>query len=106
MKKSAFGILYTKEAKRNIEKLDPSVRMLVRKAIESLAVHPEKGKPLSYDLAGLRSLRTSDYRVIYRIRGGELLIIVIAVGQRRDIYKKLRELLSLAGQAYERKGGT
>jgi mRNA interferase RelE/StbE len=99
MKKPGFGILYTKEAKRNIEKLDPSVRALVKRAIESLAVSPEKGKPLSYDLAGLRSLMTSDYRVIYRIRGGELVIIVIAVGHRREIYKKLRELLRLAGKA-------
>ena len=99
MKKPAFRILYTEEAKKNIEKLDSSVRKLIRKAIESLAVNPEKGKPLSYELAGLRSLRTSDYRVIYRIRGGELLIIVIAVGHRREIYKKLGELLrSAAGR--------
>ena len=98
MKRPAHRILYTKEAKKNIEKLDPSVRKLVRKAIESLAISPEKGKPLSYELAGLRSLRTSDYRVIYRIRGGELLIIVVAVGHRREIYKKLRELAGLASR--------
>jgi mRNA interferase RelE/StbE len=98
MKKAAYRILYTREAKRNVEKLDPSVRKLIRKAIESLAVNPEKGKPLSYELAGLRSLRTSDYRVIYRIRGGELVIIVVAVGHRREIYKKLGELLNLAGK--------
>jgi len=97
MKKPAFGILYTKEAKKNIERLDPSVRRLIKKAIESLAVNPEKGKPLSYELAGLRSLGTSEYRVIYRIKGGELLIIVVAVGHRREIYKKLRELLMFAG---------
>ena len=98
MKRPAFRVLYTEEAKKNIEKLDPSVKRLIRKAIESLAVNPEKGKPLSYELAGLRSLRTSDYRVIYRIRGGELLIIIVAVGHRREIYKKLSELLSLAGR--------
>jgi mRNA interferase RelE/StbE len=98
MKKPAFGIFYTKEAKKNIEKLDSSVRKLVKKAIESLAIDPEKGKPLSYELAGLRSLRTSDYRVIYRIKGGELLIIVVAVGHRREIYKKLNELLSVASR--------
>ncbi len=46
MKKPAFRILYTEEAKKNIEKLDSSVRKLIRKAIESLAVDPEKGKPL------------------------------------------------------------
>ncbi len=98
MKPAAYRILYTEEAKKNIGKLDPSVRKLIRKAVESLAVNPEKGKPLSYELAGLRSLRTSAYRIIYRIKGGELLIIVIAVGHRREIYKKLGELLRLAGR--------
>jgi len=98
MKRILYRILYTGEAKKNIKKLDLSVRKLIRKAIETLAFNPEKGKPLSYELAGLRSLRTSDYRVIYRIRGGELLIIVVAIGHRREIYKKLSELLSLANR--------
>jgi len=94
MKKSPCTVLFTREAKRNIDKLDPSIKKIVRKAMESLAVNPAKGKSLAYDLAGLRSLRTSDYRIIYRIRERELLIIVIAVGHRREIYKKLKELIS------------
>ena len=98
MKRPAYRILYKREAKKNVEKLDPSVRKLIRKAIESLSDNPEKGKPLSYELAGLRSLRTSEYRVIYRIRGRELLVIVVAVGHRREIYKKLNELLGFASR--------
>lgn len=94
MKESSYAILFTRETKRNVDKLDPSIKKVVRKAIESLAVNPGKGKSLAYDLAGLRSLRTSDYRIIYRIRERELLIIVIAVGHRREIYKKLKELIS------------
>jgi mRNA interferase RelE/StbE len=94
----AHRILYTREAKRNIDKLDPSVRELVRNAIESLAAEPEKGKPLSHDLAGLRSLRTSDYRIIYRARSGELVVLVVAVGHRREVYKRLGELLGRAGK--------
>jgi len=94
MKKSSYAILFTREAKRNVDKLDPSIRKIIKKAIESLAINPVKGKSLAYDLAGLRSLRTSDYRIIYRIREKELLIIVIAVGHRREIYKKLKELIS------------
>ncbi len=90
---SLYTILYTKEAKKNIEKLDPSIRRIIRKAIESLAANPAKGKPLAYDLAGLHSLRTSDYRVIYRIKEKELIIIVIAVGHRKEIYKRLKKLL-------------
>ena len=94
MKEPRYRILFTREAKKNIDKLDPSIKKIVRKAIESLAANPAKGKSLAYELAGLRSLRTSDYRIIYRLREKELLIIVIAVGHRREIYKKLKELIS------------
>ena len=66
---------------------------MIKKAIESLAENPYRGKPLSYDLAGLFSLRTSDYRIIYRIKGGERVIIVISIGHRREVYKKLKALI-------------
>lgn len=98
MKGPARRILYTREAKKRIDKLDPSVRKLIRKAVESLAIDPEKGKFLSHELVGLRSLRTSDYRIIYRLRSGELLILIVIGGHRREIYKKLSELLSFAGK--------
>ncbi len=98
MKKFPYSILYTREAKKNIEKLDPSVKRIIRKAIESLSLNPAKGKPLTYDLAGLHSLRTSDYRIIYRIKEKKLLIIVVAVGHRKEIYKKLKDLLKTRGR--------
>lgn len=88
-----YSIKYTKEAKKKIEKLDKSIRLVIKKAIESLSSNPYKGKPLSYELAGLYSLRTSDYRIIYRIKEKQLIIIVITVGHRREIYKKLKELI-------------
>jgi mRNA interferase RelE/StbE len=94
MKDSRYNVFFTREAKRNVEKMDPSIKRIIKKAIESLAVNPAKGKPLAYDLAGLHSLRTSDYRIIYRVREKQLIIIVIAVGHRKEIYKKLKELLS------------
>jgi mRNA interferase RelE/StbE len=53
---------------------------------------------LSHELAGLRSLRTPDYRIIYRVKGGELVVLVVAVGHRREVYKRLGELLDLAGR--------
>ena len=89
-----YSIKYTKEAKRRIEKLDPSIRLIIKKAIKSLLSNPYKGKPLSYELAGLYSLRTSDYRIIYRIKEKQLIIIVISVGHRKEIYKRLKEVIT------------
>ena len=94
MKESRYNVFFTREAKRNVEKVDPSIKRVIQKAIESLSVSPAKGKPLAYDLSGLHSLRTSDYRIIYRLKERKLIIIIIAVGHRKEIYKKLKEFLS------------
>ena len=88
-----YSLKYTQEAKKKIEKLDPSIRAIIKNAIESLQTNPLKGKPLSYELAGLRSFRTSDYRIIYQIEEKHLIIVVISIGHRREIYKKLKELV-------------
>lgn len=44
------------------------------------------GKGLKADLAGLWRYRVGDYRVLCQIMDGELLVLVVAVGHRRDVY--------------------
>ena len=44
------------------------------------------GKGLKADLAGLWRYRVGDYRILCQIRDGELLVLVVAVGHRRDVY--------------------
>jgi mRNA interferase RelE/StbE len=44
------------------------------------------GKNLKADLAGLWRYRVGDFRILCQIRDGELLVLVVAVGHRRNIY--------------------
>jgi mRNA interferase RelE/StbE len=39
--------------------------------------------------SGLYRLRVGSYRVAYQIRDGELVILVVKVGDRRDVYRNL-----------------
>ena len=45
------------------------------------------GKPLVGSFAGLWRYRVGDYRLICEIRDHELLVLVLKVGHRRDIYQ-------------------
>ena len=47
----------------------------------------DEGNPLHGELKGLRSYRFGGYRILYEVRHGELLVIVIDLGHRREIYK-------------------
>ena len=57
-------------------------------ALQAIALKPmDEGKPLHGELKELRSYRFGSYRILYEVRHGELLVIVIDLGHRREIYK-------------------
>jgi len=82
---------------------DRRVRDKIRDRIDGLAEEPEKqGKPLTAELTGYRSLRAvgQRYRIIYRIEEGKVLVLVMALGIRKegsgkDIYVLAQKLLRL-----------
>jgi mRNA interferase RelE/StbE len=45
------------------------------------------GKGLKADLAGLWRYRVGDYRILCQIKDGDLIVLVVAVGHRRDVYE-------------------
>lgn len=85
-----WTIRYAASAARSIHKLDPQIRSRVRKAMETLAEEPLRGKPLQLDLKGLRSWRTGDFRIVYRVIEDRIEVLVLAIGHRRDVYDRLR----------------
>lgn len=89
----AWTVLYVASAVRQIRKLDRAVRNRVEKACLELAESPERGKPLQLALKGLRSWRTGDFRIVYRIVEQRLEVIVVALGHRREVYAVVERLL-------------
>lgn len=89
-----WEVVYTLTAKAAIRKLDPGTRNRVRAAVDELSKDPLQGKPLSFTLKGLRSWRTGDWRIIYRAEAERVVVVVVTVGHRRDVYEKVRRLLS------------
>ena len=84
-----WGIKATNEFRRrfkDLTKKDKPLRERVIKSIEKLKENPYAGKPLSYDLAGLRSLRVGKYRIIYKIDEENKIIYLISIGHREKIY--------------------
>ena len=93
----AWTLVYTSSAGRAIRKLDPGIRRRVFAALEKLQAEPERGKPLQLTLKGLRSWRTGDYRIVYRVIETQIEILVVALGHRRDVYEKLQKTLRQRG---------
>lgn len=89
----SWTVRYTETAAKAIRKLDPQIKTRVHAAIDALREDPHRGKPLQLTLKGLYSWRTGDWRIVYRINGEKIEVIVVTIGHRREVYARVRELL-------------
>jgi len=75
-------------AERQLRKFDPQVRRRLHAAIDLLAEQPRP--PAAIQLvggAGEWRVRTGDYRIIYEISDSELIVLVLRLGHRREVYE-------------------
>jgi len=90
----SYRIVFRPAALRNLASLDPFIRRKVMGDIESLAINPrphgverlEAKEKLYRVYAG----PGKNYRVVYQIRDEKLLVVVIKVGDRKDVYRRLK----------------
>lgn len=85
----AYRIEVAPPAARQLRKLDHSARRRVQAAVELLASDPRPpGATKIVGGEGEWRVRTGDYRIVYEIRDQVLLVLVLTVGHRRDIYRR------------------
>ena len=86
-----YKIKLTKIAAENIKGIDSKTQKQITNKIESLKEEPLLlGKQLKGPLKELRSVRAAGqrYRIIYKVNQTEIIVIIIAVGIRKDGDKK------------------
>lgn len=82
-------------AVRQLKKLPEQLKRDIVNKLEKL--NPELPHPAIKKLAGmddLYRLRIGDHRVIYKVEHNVLLILVLKVGHRKDIYNNLKSLIT------------
>jgi mRNA interferase RelE/StbE len=83
-----YAVEVAPAAVRQLRKLLPEARRRIQAAVELLAETPRPpgAKKLSGSSGDWR-VRTGDYRIIYEIQDDRLIVLVVAVGHRREIYR-------------------
>ena len=84
-----YKVFYTTEAEKQIKRLDERLKLIIKQAVEEIGKDPSVGKPLTRELKGRFSYRAGDYRIIYRAYHSEVVVLILTIGHRRDIYKKI-----------------
>lgn len=84
---STYRIEFSPSAERAFRKLTRNLQERLVKVIDKLALNPLPNgvKKLSGEV-NLFRVRVGDYRIIYQMKSSELIILVVRVGHRKDIY--------------------
>ena len=73
---------------RALRRLDPQMRPRIQGAIALLAQDPRPpGARKLRGRAGLR-IRVGDYRIIYTVEDDVLMVVVVTLGHRREVYEQ------------------
>jgi mRNA interferase RelE/StbE len=87
-----YAFRWRERAFRQLRAIPQSAALTILRALAPLGDDPRRTDADVGKLAGYEDryrLRVGDYRVIYEVMDGQLVILVVGVGHRREIYRSM-----------------
>ena len=90
MSATIYEVVLHREALGELRALSPSLRARVKEAIDNLALEPRPhgASPLQGHRHAYR-LRFGDHRLIYEVHALEVVVFVVGIAHRKEVYRHL-----------------
>ncbi|MGB7070150.1 MAG: type II toxin-antitoxin system RelE/ParE family toxin [Pyrinomonadaceae bacterium] len=88
---ATYKVEFVKSAQKEFHRLPANLKIQTAEALSLLAQNPISELIKVKKLKGadkLYRIRLGDYRVVYEIRNEQLIVLVIKIGHRREIYRR------------------
>ncbi len=86
---ASYKIEWKQSAKKELKKLDKQIIPRILQAVENLAENPySSGSKKLIGSDSIYRIREENYRIIYNVKSSVLIIEIIKVGHRREIYRQ------------------
>ena len=92
----AYKVVLSSTAEDDFAKLDKSIQQRIFKYLKKIEEREDPrtlGEQLQENLSAYWKFRVGDYRLVAEIKDDILIFLMLAVGPRRDIYKKAAKRL-------------
>jgi mRNA interferase RelE/StbE len=85
-----YSIEFAPRAQRDFDKFDQELRVRIARELDRLAENPFRpGTKALKEYEGARRARVGDYRIIYRVINQRVLVLILHIGHRREVYRSL-----------------
>lgn len=83
-----YQIEFLPTARKELASLPKQIQQRIAAKLEQLKIDPYLPGVKALKNGGRFRLRVGDYRIIYRVEFDRLIILIVKVGHRRDVYKE------------------
>lgn len=83
----SYSIEILRVAQKQLAKVDQGQQQRIIDAIRNLAIDPRPSGCVKLSGRAAWRIRVGSYRVIYEVHGERLLVLVVSIGHRRDVYR-------------------
>ncbi len=84
---SRYEVRGTRQAAKQLASLERTMQLRIAGVIELLSLNPFPPKAQSHRGREAWRVRVGDYRLLYTVNQGELIIVVIRMAHRREVYR-------------------
>jgi mRNA interferase RelE/StbE len=82
-----YAVEFLPSAARALTKLDRAVQRRIARRVDRLAADPRADAVKLRGADDVWRARVGDYRILYSIEDDRLVVLVITLGHRRDVYR-------------------
>ena len=82
-----YFVSIKQSALKSLKSIAREDRLRIIDAIDQLKINPAAGGVLKGEYSGLRRIRIGSYRVVYEVHDEQLMVLVIRIGHRREVYR-------------------
>jgi mRNA interferase RelE/StbE len=83
----SYKVVFEPQADKELRAVDPEARARILKSLARLAADPHHSSNVKMLRGGGYRLRVGDWRVLYTLEEDLLLVLVLKVGHRREVYR-------------------
>jgi mRNA interferase RelE/StbE len=88
-----YEVRFSKTAEKQFRSLPVQVQLQLKSKIDGLSIDPKPhGAKLLKGIRDLFRIRVGDYRIIYQVLDDELLVLIVKIGDRKTIYRRLSDI--------------